>query len=253
MKTNLKEVLASITNMVDEAEQLRKENDLLLQANLKLSIKKDIDETAYETLAQEYEELKSKTDKVVENANKHLQMLEQALREKKQAVDKYRTTQELLVKYKELGSPKKIKEHIKNYKKKCADHLADNKALKNTNKDLSNRAYQASKVITQLKIQEKQNNLATIYSKDKEHLLIFPAKLTMLIEGRIEKQITLLYITDKGIGCLIGLDEYGEPQFCSGGGIEPSKEVLEVAGSMLRKFKRQNWTLTESDLDLKNF
>jgi len=201
-------------------------------------------------LTTSIEEYKGYSDTIVKNGNKHLEYAEQARREKNQALDKLAQAEILLTNYKNIGTPKKIKEQIKSYKEKAASNLKTINARKVETKGYKQEVIKLVDKIHLLEAELSTANITTIYSKGKDKLLVFPKKLTMAINGVEEKQLTLLYMDNSGCGKLIGLDENSEPSLCSmpKSGLKPSKSTMEVAGNMLRKLKSQDWKMQYEDL-----
>jgi len=192
------------------------------------------------------------SETIINNGEKHLNAAEQARREKNQALAKVGDLQETIKTYKELGTPKKIREKIKNYQTKAADNV---KAINLKNEEIKGFKREIVKLTDSVVFLENELDnvtISTVYSEGKDNLLMFPVKLTMQVQDREEKQLTLLYMDDSGCGKLIGLDDEDKPAICSmpKSGLRPKKSTLDKAGSFLRKAKRQGWKLTRSDLTL---
>jgi hypothetical protein len=203
-----------------------------------------------EELAKTLREINSGIVYIEANAKKHMALLNQALIEKNQAIDALDLQKTNMALYKQLGTPKKIREQIKNYKVKAAENLKTIELGKTQIKGYKTSLATALGYTRQMKLQETEQNMTAVWSENGDHLMIFPAPLTMKINDRIEKQMSLLYMTNSGAGRLIGLDEEGEPLMCSApkGGVRPKKATMEAAGRMLRKWKKQGWRLSDSDL-----
>lgn len=215
--------------------ELKKENERLLEVEKKFKI------------------LEEQCDTVYNNGEKHLSLATQAYRERDQMADKLATTNELLKKYKELGTPAKIREKIKGYQTKTSDAQDAIKKLKETIKANKDTINSQNKMISDLKANEIQSNLTSVWSENGDNLMVFPTKLSMQVGEHQEKQLTLLYMTSSGCGKLIALDEDGEPAVCNfPEDMTPKARTLDVAGQILRKWKRQNWKLEISDLDLQS-
>ena len=64
------------------------------------------------------------SEPIISNGEKHLGAAEQAKREKNQALSRVEDLQETLKAYKEIGTPKKIREKIKNYQAKLTKAIS---------------------------------------------------------------------------------------------------------------------------------
>ena len=201
-------------------------------------------------LAAKVSDVLGKTEFVQENAEKHMQMLRQANRERDQAQDKLDQALITIASYKQQGSPKQIREKFKSYQEKAATNQkaltaakGDNKAYRKDKLDLNNQIQVLRNTIAQTAIQ-------TLWSENGQHLILFPSPLTMAVNGKAEKQITLLFMDQTGCGKLIGIDEDGIPLLCQmpKGGLKPKAATLAKAGNILRKFKKKNWQLSHNDL-----
>ena len=209
---------------------------------------------AANVLQDKYDVLDAQSNTVLSNGEKQLNTAKQACRERDQMADQLSTAKELLKAYKEIDTPKKIREKTKAYQTKIADGATALDASKLKVKELRKENLKYVNHISELMANETQSNMTTVWSENGDHLILFPAKLSMKVGGHVEQQITLLYMTQSGCAKLIGLDEDGIPTVCKmpPGGMKPKARTLTVAGEMLRKFKRQDWKLTVSDLDLES-
>lgn len=211
------------------------------------------DNKAYQIIAEKFDILEAQSNTILKNGEIHLQSTKQAYRERDQMKDQLKTANELLKLYKSIDTPKKIREKIKKYKIDAVTNLAAIAKSKTLIKDYRKELDKAIETTQQLKVAEVQNNMASIWNEDGDNLMIFPARLTMQIEDTQERQLTLLYMTASGCGKLIAIDEDGNPVECAvpEEGLNPKQRTLDVAGEILRKWRRQDWKLEMSDLDLK--
>lgn len=230
------------------AAELKAANADITNKELKENLDKVLGEN--EELLCAYKKMEKGVDEIMSNANKHLQYAEQAKREKAQMADKLLKSDMALAPYKVLGTAKKIREQIKDYKTKAEANQKTITAVK-----LEARAYRKDIVeltgkCNTLKNSMLQATIQTVWSENGDHLLMFPTPLTMEINGVIEKQLTLLFMNQSGCGKLIGIDEDGEPKLCvmPKGGLKPKAPTLAKAGNVLRKFKAQNWVVSHQDL-----
>lgn len=206
----------------------------------------------YVEMAEQFNTLKQQCDTVYKNGENHLNAAKQAYRERDQMKDKLDTANELLSTYKAIDTAKKIREKFKNYQKKAAENAAAIRKSKDLIKDYRKEIDKHVDEVQMLKLNEKQTSMSSIWSEDGDNLMLFPARLTMQIGDTQEKQMTLLYMTKSGCGKLIAIDEEGNPVECTlpEGGLHPKPKTLEVAGELLRKWRRQGWKIELSDLDL---
>lgn len=236
----------------DQKEKVEEENSFLkLQIE---TLKRNLEETgqARNELHAKYSVLKSQSDQILGNGEKHLNAAKQAYRKRDQMADKLGQATDQLAAYKAIGTPKKIRERIKDYQSKVTDGTSHLNKAKETIKGYRREIDKQVSANLALKANEVQTNMTSIWSENGDNLMIFPAKLSMQVGGIVEKQLPLLFMTESGCGKLISLDEDGQPAVCSmpKGGMKPKAKTLAVAGEMLRKFKRQGWSLEVSDLDL---
>lgn len=206
--------------------------------------------TENEELLGAYRKMEKGMDTIMLNAKKHMQYAEQAKREKTQMEDKLRKSDMALAPYKVLGTIKKVREQIKAYKDKA---IVNQKALVSGKEDIKVYRKDIVKLVDKIALLETlnaQSSIQTIWSKNGDHLLMFPTPLTMEINGEIEKQLTLLFMDNSGCGKLIGIDEDGEPKLCvmPKGGLKPKAATLAKAGNVLRGFKEKNWKVSHADL-----
>lgn len=236
-----------------EATEFNELYDQLEEANNKLTQLHLENESLKESL-EGYQLLKEQTDQIYHNAEKHMTMLKQANRERDQMEDKLAIAKEQVAAYKAIGTPKKIRDRIKAYQTKAAQSVKDIDAVKKLSKGYHKEALAFKQTIAKLQESEAQANMATVWSENGDNLMLFPSRLTMQIGDMQEKQLTLLYMDKSGCGKLIALDENGEPTICKtpAGGLRPKKLTVQIAGEILRKWRRQGWKVTVDDLNLQH-
>ena len=236
----------------DQLEQAKLENITLTEANILLRTKLGDEITEKESLLKAYNDMDAAFDVIQENTEKQHQLIKQSVREKEQAHDKFDQVNVTLKAYKEIGTPKKIRERIKAYQKSVTEGTSNLLKSKELIKGYRSEITRHVELQEKYKLSDMQSNMTTVWSENGDSLLLFPAKLTMDINGMPERQLTLLFMTGSGCAKLIGLTEEGEPAVCTmpKGGLKPKARTLEVAGSMLRKWRRQDWKVTASDLNL---
>ena len=238
--------------LFDRMEEAEDKVSVLAESNKSLLAQLSAAHTDNENIQAVINDLNHGAALITDNAEKHMQMLSNANRVREQAIDKLSKSETILALYKDLGTPKKIREKFKAYQNKAAGHQSDVTAHKVAVKEYRQQIQELIKAMESMKLTEMQSNMTTIWSEEQNHLLLFPAPLTMSVCGKEEQQLTLLFMDNSGCGKLIGIDEEGEPKVCSmpKGGLKPKAKTLRVAGEFLRKFKRQGWKLAKEDLAL---
>lgn len=225
--------------------------DQLESANQMIEkLQKDIVE--YKEIESRFNILNQQCETVYKNGEQHLNAAKQAYRERDQAQDKASTANELLKAYKAIDTPKKIREKYKNYQAKILSSASDINAVKEQLKESRKQSTKLANIIETMQVIEAQNSMSSVWSSDGDNLMMFPAKLTMRIGNTEEKQLTLLYMTSSGCGKLIAINDEGDPVECilPKDGLNPKPRTLEVAGEILRKWRRNGWKLDLNDLDL---
>lgn len=207
-------------------------------------------ENDVENLLSRLNGLLSNIDTVQKNAEEHMQMLKQANREKEQMSTSLDRAVFTVAAYKQLGSPKEIRKKFKNYQERAEVNQKSVQSSKTLNTQLRKDIDIHKLRIEQLITINAQNAMQTLWSDNGQHLLLFPSPLTMAINGKVEKQISLLFMDNSGTGKLIGIDEDGDPLVCQmpKGGLKPKAATLRKAGDILRLFKKKNWKITHHDL-----
>ena len=244
-----KEVV-EFNNLCDLLEESNSKVLHLENKNLELSLKLNEEQSNNEALSKELKSYTYSSSKIISNGEKHLAYAEQAKREKVQALDKVLKVEMLIAQYKPLGTPKKIREQLKAYKNKAAETTKATTLYKKSIKEYRTEIQKLVDKIVILEMEIQVSVISSVYSKDGDSLLIFPARLTMSIQGVVEKQVTMLYMDSSGCGRLICLGEDNEPLLCNipEDGLVPHDDILDRAGIMLRKLKSQNWKMTHEDL-----
>lgn len=218
--------------------------------NLAAKLQKDI--VNYKEIEDKFNILEQQCETIYSNGDKHLNAAKQAYRERDQMQDKLNTANELLKSYKNIDTPKKIREKYKTYQTKIAADLVSLNKSKDLIKDYRKEISKHIDTVNEMRINETKTNMTSMWSEDGDSLMLFPARLTMKIGNAVEQQLTLLYMTPSGCGKLIAIDEDGRPVECTvpEEGLNPKARTLEVAGELLRKWRRNGWKLDLSDLDL---
>lgn len=236
--------------LLERLEAAENKVAILTLENQTLSDKLEKELTEKEDLLKAYKKLEDGSDQIIANGKKHLHYAEQARREKDQAQDKLEQALLTVASYKDIGSPKKIREQIKAYKLKGEAHQKATTAHKLEIKEYRKSINKEVAKVLDLRNSLVQSSIQTIWSEKGDHLMIFPSPLTMSVNGNAEKQVTLLFMDQSGCGKLIGIDEENEPLLCKmpKSGLKPKKATMEKAGRVLRKFKKKNWELSHQDL-----
>jgi len=195
-------------------------------------------------LNKEQEAENKKATEVLVLAKKELEMLHVA---KVTATDKLGENKDLLARFKEIAAtPKKIREKIKKLQdnvvkwtaaaqgkdKQLAEYRNENKRLKKNNDDLLARIAQASL-------------FAPLMYENGDILAVWPRYY-----GK-KAQISMLYMSAEGRGSLINIDEDSEINMAPAPkrGLRPTTRTMEDAETILKRFKRQKWEITDQDIE----
>ncbi|MFT6586050.1 MAG: hypothetical protein ACJAUY_000631 [Cognaticolwellia sp.] len=240
--------------LVDEIVSSEQENTFLkLQlSNMKNRLNEVIDENEQLVNARKRDEAKEKdfnkkAQMVSDNAAQHMQMLEQAKREKAQIALKLDNAMLTIASYKDMGSPKKIREQRKDYQERIANDLKAKKAHKAEVKKYRQALELAEKSVIAMKKEVQQIDVTPKYYKNGDHLSVYPLTMHIQKRGMKKDQFVIDYKNDDGRGCLMSLDENGDLVMGSMP-IKPKKETKELATQLLRKIAANNNVVTYDDL-----
>lgn len=241
-------------NLVDELEKSEQENTFLkLQLdNMKKRLDEVIEENDQLVKARKRDEAKEKdfnkkAEMVSANAKMHMQNLEQALREKAQAETKLNDALLTIASYKELGSPKKLREQRKDYQERIAKHLKAEKQHKIEVKKYRHAIELAEKEVKEITMRLREIDMTEAYNQNGDHLWLFPKVMQIQSRGMTGKEIVMLYMNDDGRGALMSINDDGEIEMGKAP-IRPKTSTKEHAGMLLRKFKSNGWTVHTDDL-----
>lgn len=237
--------------VVDEADTLEAENTVVKLENHELKEIVEKLQAEISDLSAHALRVANYTETVQKQAKDHMVMLEQANREKSQMQDKLTKAEMAITAWKTVASsPKKARETLKGYKDKSAKSVIAQISLRKEIGIYHKEADITAAANKALHLSLAQANITTVWSHEGDHLMLFPAPLTMAVNGKPEKQLTLLFMNQSGCGKLIGIDEDGEPLLCKipAGGLKPKAATMQKAGGILRKFKSKNWEVTHQDL-----
>ncbi len=244
--------------LADHAARIESENTFLkLQlSNVTGRLDEVISQNEQLTSLREQEkaassQLDSQLVQITDNAHKHMAMLEQAKRERAQTLLKFNDLDEQVKAFKEIANtPKKIREKVKGYQERIAELMAAVKKSKSDIKTVSREKeiLLNAKKLLEREIQEIEFN--RFYSNKGENLAVYPQMFEVINGTNKEKQVPIWYMTDKGIGALYTLNEDNEPvRFeTPKGGIKPTKETMQIIGTLLRKFKKNGNLVLADDL-----
>ena len=246
--------------MVDELERMGNENTFLKLQVKTLTGRVDtvINENEQLLAARKRDEAKEKdfnkkAEMVRANAEKHMQQLDQALRQEQQAQNKLADALEREKNWKTFASsPKKAREQRKGYQETIKKHQAAETQfkleIKNYRHDLANK----DKEIAAKNRQIDELDYTKVYSKNGDNLAVYPLLCETGLGESAVKQVPVWYMTDQGIGALYMLNEDGEPARAPTPktGIKPKKETMELMGTLLRKFQRNGNVVHAEDIKL---
>jgi hypothetical protein len=230
--------------LVDDLDKSEQENTFLKLQLSNITKRLDIALDDVDNLTGAIEGLKAKEksfDKqvqtVTDNANHHMEMLDQALREKSQMQVELKSIKVTMAKYKEIGTVKKIREQRKAYQDDAKKNLAAIKSLKSTNKKYSHDATVATKYSAELTQRLSEIDITEIYSANGDNLYLFPKTMQITSRGMDDKKIVMLYLNNDGRGGLMSIDEDGEITLGKGT-IRPKAATIAHSGKFLRKWNK---------------
>lgn len=243
-------------NLIDALEKSEQENTFIkLQlSNMSKRLNEVIDENDQLVAARKRDEAKEKDfnkkgEMVSANAKMHMQMLEQANREKAQAETKLNDALLTIASYKELGTPKKLREQRKDYQERISKHIKAETQHKLEVKKYRHSIELAEKEVKEITMRLREIDMTEAYNQNGEHLWLFPKVMQIANRGMSDKEICFLYLNDDGRGCLMSLDEDGEVVLGKAP-IRPKADTKAHAGMLLRKFKKNGWTVQVDDLQV---
>lgn len=177
------------------------------------------------------------------------QRISQAILIRAQTEDQLALSKASTKSYKELGTPKQIREKLKNYQTKAASATKDIASLRSTQTDLRNKNTRLLAEVKELQVSVTKSTLTALWSSGDEHLMLCPMPLTMQVKGMAQEQVPLLHLKNNGWGKLICLDSEDVALEC----LEPedkstSTAALDMAGRILRKSKANKWRLSHDEM-----
>ena len=243
--------------MVDELERMSNENtflklqvqNLTARVNDVTSENQQLKDTVND-FEERFKTLAKQKDMVLLNAEKINQRIEQEQRETTQAKNKVKDLEVQLKSYKEIAnSPKKIREKIKDFQARLLKEKGiteqHKKHLKAANDDVKKYKTEIMELAHKLAV----SDITQLHRDGHDYICLFPHELGD-IEGYEPGQVPLLYMNSTGRSSLVLLNNDGEAELAPApkGGLRPKKTTLAHCGQLLRRFKSQNWTLTDSDV-----
>ncbi len=199
---------------------------------------------------ERFKTLAKQKDVVLLNAEKINQRIEQEQREAAQARNEVKDLKLQLKAYKEIAnSPKKIRDKIKDFQARL---IKANKLSEQHKKNFSDEVKATAALKATIKEQAHKiavNDITQLHNDGQDYICLFPHELGD-IDGYEPGQIPLLYMHATGRSSLVLLNNHGEAELAPApkGGLRPKKSTLEHCGQLLRRFKSQGWTLTDSDV-----
>lgn len=243
--------------MIDEIERLRNENtfmklqiqNLTARVNDVTGQNEQLSNTVNE-FENRFKALAKQKDVVLANAEKHMQMLEQAQRQEQQVKNEVKDLKIQLKAYKEIAnSPKKVREKIADFKARLVkekgftdqhkkNYLAEKAETKLLKKEIMSLAHKLS-----------VSDIIQLHGEGDDRICLFPHQLGN-ISGYEDNQVPLLYMHTSGRASLVLLNNDGEAEIPASpkGGLRMKKATMDHCSQLLRRFKSQGWTLTDSDV-----
>ena len=242
--------------LVDDLGKSEQENTFLKMQLSNLSKRLDValgDVDRLTGAIKEFEvrekDFNKKADKVTESANQHMQMLDQANREKAQMKAKLDDAILTVASYKQLGSPKQIRVKNKGYQDRAAKYVAAETQHKIEVNKYRHAITKAENEVKEITYRLREIDMTEAYNENGDHLWLFPKVMQIPSRGMTGKEISFLYLNDDGRGCLMTLDDDGEIVLGKAP-IRPKATTKEHASMMLRKFKKNGWTIQVDDLQV---
>jgi len=199
---------------------------------------------------ERFKTLAKQKDVVLLNAEKINQRIEQEQRETTQAKNKVKDLGVQLKAYKEIAnSPKKIREKIKDFQARLLKEKGVTDQHKKNLVTANNEVKTFKKEVMDLAHKLAVSDITQLHRDGQDYICLFPHELGD-IEGYEPGQVPLLYMHATGRSSLVLLNNDGEAELAPApkGGLRPKKTTLSHCGQLLRRFKSQNWTLTDSDV-----
>jgi hypothetical protein len=265
--------------IVDFVEQTTNENAFLKLQVSNLSNRLDgvIDENEILVGQRKKDEKEAKdiakaTKVVFNNAELHIQMLKQANLERdqmalklsdavstiaeykvmgsaKQILKQCQDYQETIAEYKVMGTAKKIREQRKDYRETIAKHLAGETQHKIVVKAYRKEVFGLKEEVKAKTKEVRAVQITSEYEHAGDHLWLFPNLMQIANRGMSKEEVCFLYLNDDGRGCLMSIDDDGEIVLGKAP-IRPKAETKEHAGMLLRKFKKNGWSVQVDDLQV---
>ena len=170
-------------------------------------------------------------------------------KEKIQAMERF-VDQNILVKnYKDIGTPKQIRDKIKKYQETAKEHVSASNLYKQTIKDLRREVLKVGKERDFKEDRLIEIDMTSVYSKEGDHLWLFPKMMEITNRGATRAEIVMLYLNNNGNGGLISINEFDElMRPVAEKNWEPRQETLARCAVFLRRAKHNGWTLRNEDL-----
>ncbi len=226
-----------------QVQNLTKRVDSVIDENEQLVNQRVIDEKATKALTKQQ-------DLVIANAEKINQKSEQHQREAEQARNELKDLRIQLKAYKEIAnSPKKVRDKIKDLQARLVKEKGFTEQHKKNLKASDNDVKKLKKEVMSLAHKLSVADIIQLHGDEQDKICLFPHQLGD-IAGYENGQVPLLYMHASGRASLVLLNNDGEAELPAApkGGLRPKKATLEHCGQLLRRFKSQGWTLTDSDV-----
>lgn len=217
--------------------------DAMADENKALINQRVIDEKATKALTKQQ-------NLVIANAEKINQKSAQFQREAEQARDEVKDLKIQLKAYKEIAnSPKKIRDKITDFKARIVKAKGFAEQYKKHAKEADNEVKSLKKEIMSLAHKLAVSDIVQLHGDGDDRICLFPHQLGD-ITGYENGQVPLLYMHTSGRASLVLLNNDGEAELPAApkGGLRMKKSTLDHCSQLLRRFKSQGWTLTDSDV-----
>jgi hypothetical protein len=237
---------------VDELERISNENSFLTLQVKNLTTRLD------DVIGQNEQllEARKNDEKKEAHFNKTAELVrtnaEQIQRQAEQSKIKLEEALFTVARYKELGSPKQIRDKNKKYQATITSNQKAETARKVDVKEYLHEIKTLRGELAILKREALERDFQKAYSKGGDNLIIYPRLCETINNDKVEKQVPIWFATDAGIGALYMLNEDGEPARSPTPktGIKPKPETMKVMKTMLLKFQRNGDVVHAEDIQM---
>ena len=247
------DLMLALENSEQEKSFLKLQVNTLESRNKSLIDELNAAKKLLEQQDDEMQSLKQQCQQVVNNADKHLLMIEQKTREFSQLKTRHEADKATLNKFKAIDkTPELINKKIKAYKESVATHLKNFGIKKQELKDEVKKRRSIEASLKDVKRELLEVQYSPFYNKNGEIMAVYPRLCEAGLDDNLSKKVPIWYMDKGGVGALYMLNEDGEPQRSPTpkGGLRPSKEARELMRVLLTKFEANGNVVYGDDLKM---